>query len=295
MKPAKVLFKRECLQRKAELARMTKSERKSEIKWIKFLCEDAYSLQPLNTGFCDIDRLQCFQKGCITTICGHPGSGKTTFVLNIVVKLLQENKRCVIISMNKSKAELYIALACVVSGVAYSDVVCNSLTECDQSKYDDARAWLDTRQLEVYDGHFIANDMDAIVCEEQKRDHPADLFLIDHISNLIPTREDNGLFILPFIANKWTAVAVINDSYDGRYFCNLKDRQLRKLSNVILWVHTTYLGQSAKRLIELEDNGEYGNMELKIIKNRHGKKRTVKLKKSSTGTIVEVDLERTTL
>lgn len=269
----KRLYKAECNARKTELGRMSRAERKEELKNVVHRWKEYCKQVPLETGFGDFDECGGIRTSCVTTVYGHRGSGKTAFVMNVVVNLLKQGKRCTILSMDKPKEEIRVMLACIVAKTSKEQVESNSLTADEKRRFDAAVEWLEQQKLDVYDGHFIEKDIYRIVYEANANDESPDLLIVDAISEIIPTRNDNGIGILSYIKNYKTAVVVTEES-GGR----LKDVELRKASDILVKLKRTCLRRSTKRLIELENRGAFYDITMRIVKNRRGKRKEIVLR-----------------
>ncbi len=269
----KRLYRAECNARKTELGRMSKTERKKESKDIMCRWKEYCKQVPLDTGFGNFDECGGIRTSCVTTVYGHRGSGKTVFVMNVVANMLKHGKRCTILSMDKTKKEMQVLLACIIAKTSNEQVESNSLAADEKRRFDAAVEWLEKQKLDIYDGHFTEKDIYRIAYAANANDECPDLMLVDAISEIIPTRNDNGIGILSYIKNYKTAV-VVTETNDG---C-LKDGELLKTSDILVKLQRTYLRQSTKRLIELENRGAFYDVTMRIVKNRHGKRGKIVLR-----------------
>ena len=277
MNKEKVLYKAECRVRKIELARMSKAERNEEKEEIRQRWKELCMCNPMSTGFRVFDGYRGVCTNSVTTVYGHYGSGKTLFVMNIVADLLKENKRCIFISMDKSKDEVMLLLACIIAEIDPRGVKDGTLNDIEKSKFHNAVEWLKTKKIDVYHGHFTLSDVYRIVSGFFESCTIPELLVVDEIPEIIPIGDGFGLDLFNYIANHITAV-IITASIGRRIPTMIKNKELFKVSDTIVKLQKTRLTQKAERLMESEHQGTLDDTVLKIVKNRNGLKGMLNLK-----------------
>jgi DNA primase catalytic core len=86
---------------------------------------DAKDIQDgLRTGFTEVDALVRIPQGALTLVAGRPGHGKTTFLLNLLLNLLEDpahaSKRFFFFSYEEARSRLAMKLLLIMSGYVFS-------------------------------------------------------------------------------------------------------------------------------------------------------------------------------
>ena len=86
------------------------------------VCEKIFEEKPhvLQTGFKDLDTiLSGAENSSLITIGARPAMGKTCFMTNIMLNLLEQNKKCLFFSLELSEGLLIKRLLCQIGEVDY--------------------------------------------------------------------------------------------------------------------------------------------------------------------------------
>jgi len=77
----------------------------------------------LNTGYGSLDRYITVPTGAITLVAGRPSHGKTTFLLNLLLKMVEryKDKRFYFFSYEESKSALFVKLVTILSKTVLSE------------------------------------------------------------------------------------------------------------------------------------------------------------------------------
>ena len=109
------------------------------------ISDTKYSIQNkssklIKTGYNNIDKFSGgLTRGEITIIGGRPGHGKTTVMINILAKVIEQGHRAIFFSRELPNSELLKKILCLESGkLSYSMVRQNVFTEYDLTNIDEA-------------------------------------------------------------------------------------------------------------------------------------------------------------
>lgn len=77
----------------------------------------------LETGYPSIDKFVLFPSGAMTLVAGRPSHGKTTFLLNLMLNVIEKNheKSFYYFSYEESKAALFVKIINILSGIIVSN------------------------------------------------------------------------------------------------------------------------------------------------------------------------------
>ena len=182
--------------------RSSRGVRLPEPYLLEDLYEDARFTSPsLSTGYSLLDSMAKIPGGALTIIAGRPGHGKTTFLLNLLVNMLQiyPDNKFYYFSYEESRLKLATKLAMIMAGVEiqretnYGAYV-NYLQErrpvkkgVDYSKIDQAlsqyKTFTDSGRLLLSDDMYPAEDL-ASVMELLARQGDTGAVFIDYIQKV---------------------------------------------------------------------------------------------------------------
>lgn len=129
------------------------------------VCENIFEEKPpvLQTGFRDLDTiLSGVENSSLITIGARPAMGKTCFMTNIMLNLLEQNKKCLFFSLEMSEEQLIKRLLCQVGEVdAHLLQMPNEISKREKNveKIMKALDKLSKYDLTIYDEHFNVEDI----------------------------------------------------------------------------------------------------------------------------------------
>lgn len=120
------------------------------------------STQILKTGFKNLDNILNGDESNIITISARPSMGKTSFMLNIMLNLLKQNKKCMFFSLEHSEKQIVNRLISQITGIdclsiKYQDEIPNN--EQNQEKIKEAKEKLSKYNLIIFDACAKTTDM----------------------------------------------------------------------------------------------------------------------------------------
>lgn len=117
----------------------------------------------LQTGFKDLDIiLSGVENSSLITIGGRPAMGKSSFATNIMLNLLEQNRKCLFFSLELSEGLLIKRLLCQVGEVDYHLLqMPNEISKREKNveKIMKALDKLSKYDLTIYDEHFNVEDI----------------------------------------------------------------------------------------------------------------------------------------
>ena len=129
------------------------------------VCENIFVEKPpvLQTGFKDLDIiLSGVEKSSLITIGARPAMGKSNFATNIMLNLLEQNKKCLLFSLELSEGLLIKRLLCQVGEVDYHLLqIPNEISKRAKSveQITESLDKLSKYDLTIYDEHFNVEDI----------------------------------------------------------------------------------------------------------------------------------------
>ena len=104
------------------------------------------------TGFRDLDLLfASVEKSSIITIGARPAMGKTSFAVSIMLKFLEQNKKCLFFSLEMSNDYFIKRIISTIAEVDISRLSLNKLTEVEKEKISAAFEKLSKFNLTIID------------------------------------------------------------------------------------------------------------------------------------------------
>ena len=104
------------------------------------------------TGFRDLDiLLASIEKSSLVTIGGRPAMGKTSFIVSIMLKFLEQNKKCLFFTLDMSESCFIKRLIPTAAEVDFSGLSRNKLNEIEKEKISAAFDKLSKFNLTIID------------------------------------------------------------------------------------------------------------------------------------------------
>ena len=240
----------------------------------------------LQTGFRDLDYLLAsVEKSSIITIGGRPAMGKTSFAVSIMLKFLEQNKKCLFFSLGRSKSYFIKRIIPTVAEVDYSRLNRNEtdLNEKEKEKISAAFDKLSEYNLTIIDDvKKIEGIKEKIEIEKpdivfidylQLFDTPFKKQRNDAIEDILRSlkelakENDCTIFVLSQLSR------ALESRCDKRpMLCDLRDSGgIESVSDVVLFIYR-------EEYYKIDDNERKGNAEIILAKNNYG----------STGVVCEL-------
>lgn len=141
------------------------------------------------TGYKKLDKMiDGYRPEHLISVTGYTSTGKSSLMLNMAYKLLKQNKRVVIFSLEMSKTDMIAKLLAIHTELPPIRIM-KSYTDEDAiyQIQKDAKFWLSSRALTMYsDLQDIDEIMTAMQIEEMKSH--VDVFFLDYIQNITSTK-----------------------------------------------------------------------------------------------------------
>ena len=139
----------------------------------------------VETCFYNIDRvIGGFRKSELVVIGGRPGSGKTTFALNVAYKMACQGKKVGFFSLEMAEPELMDKLVKAATGLS-------TYTESDIGEVVEVKRYIDGLKLKIYDNPRLKINDIYNICKLEK---DFDCVFIDHLAILQSEKRYNSQY-----------------------------------------------------------------------------------------------------
>lgn len=245
----------------------------------------------IKSGFPDLDeKTNGFRPGQFILIAARPGMCKTTIALNMAVNMARlESKRILFYSLEMSKVEITMRLVALLAQTAFQSILRGNLSADEFSRIENARQIADTLDIDIADQsdvglHTLNSNLEAA----ERKGKPYDVVIIDYLQlmkvrqrkddnrNLEVSELSRGLKLLA----KERAIPVIALCQLNRAV-ELRQNKRPQLSDLR---DSGSLEQDTDLVFGLYRDEYYnpetdrrGEIELIVLKNRHGDSGTVDL------------------
>jgi len=154
-------------------------------------------LTGLDTGFIDLNRMTSgFNEGDLVIIAARPAMGKTSFVLNIVAKTLENNKGAAIFSLEMPSEQLMLRMLSAHSSIPLQDIRTGNLTDEQMSKLTESVDYFSTRKLFVDDNSIQTIHSVRSKLRKLKSLHPEiSLVVIDYLQLMVGDSKERHIAV----------------------------------------------------------------------------------------------------
>lgn len=137
----------------------------------------------LDTGYSELNsKTKGFKEGDLIVIAARSGMGKTTFALNLVEKILKQDKGVVFFSLEMSATQIMFRLLSSLTSINLQDIMSANLDDIRLSRLSDACDAVKRMKLFVYDNRGVSLHQVRTQMLKLKRSHPEiSLCVIDYI------------------------------------------------------------------------------------------------------------------
>lgn len=235
-----------------------------------------------STGFFELDKLtDGIQEHHLWTVAAYTSAGKTTFALNIVKELVEQNIPVVFYSLEMSRAELYAKLISMKSFLGTWHLKRAGTDNVNYEKYQVAREESKKWPLKIYDKKSDIQDIIVSMKEESLRG--AKVFVIDYLQNISDSRArseyelitnaihdiQNTTLSLPVSTIMVSQISNEDSKNSSALSVNAKGSgAVRAASDLFVYLQNTL---KENELLEKYRNRENIPMRLVVSKHRHGR------------------------
>lgn len=160
--------------------------------YVEKMC-DPLAITGLPMGFTDIDDMTGGMKpGDLIIIAGRPGSGKSSFAINVAVNVTMKDKDAVIavFSLEMTESALYRRMLCSVASVSSRRMQTGFIGQQERSQIAGAAQWLAERKIHIDDTASLTTvQMRARARRLKQRLGRLDLIVIDYVQLLMPSKK----------------------------------------------------------------------------------------------------------
>ena len=231
------------------------------------------------TGFTDLDDLLGLRKkGALVVIGARPAMGKTAFLLNILERVANQGKKCVLFSFEMSKEQVAQRLLCQVSETDLVKVRMGKMTNKDWDKFSESIEKIINWDFSISD----INDDTIDKIEERIKTIKPEVVFIDyiqliHVSKRLDryTAIENIMKELKRIAKENEIIIFVNSQLSRGVenrcekrplLSDLRDSgSIENISDVVIFIYR----DEYYHFIE-EDSFLDGNAEIIVAKNKFG-------------------------
>lgn len=239
----------------------------------------------LQTGFCDLDRiLSGVENSSIITIGARPSMGKTAFITAIMLNLLEQKKKCLLFSLEMSKARFIKRLLSPMMDIEAIKILTNQKQLNSQEKEKVVYA---IGKISKYELTIVDNDVDIKQIKEYIESVKPEFVFIDYLQLIkLPNVIERDFAISNFmkelktIANQNNCIIFITSQISrtverrsSKYpmLYDLKDSgSIEDISDVVLFIYREeyynredeYYRDKAEVIVAKNKNGYVGTVEL---------------------------------
>lgn len=135
----------------------------------------------IETGFSDMDNtIDGIQKGKLYVLGGTPGSGKTSFVINITNEFLKRGKRVIFFSLEMSSLEIVAKILSLRCDMNYLKILKGNLSDELQQIVEEEKAKLYEQDITIYD-NMIDFDRVKLSIIKENMVKPIDFCVVDYL------------------------------------------------------------------------------------------------------------------
>ncbi len=246
----------------------------------------------IKCGYPDIDaKTNGFRGGQFIIVAGRPGNCKTTIALNFAVNMTRiEGKRVLFYSLEMSKKDITMRLVALIAQVRFQSILTGNLSPDEESRLLEARRAVDSLDIHIADDsevsvHTLHSHLEAAA----RAGKPYDIVMVDYLQlmkvrrrkddnrNLEISEVSRGLKLLamtrdiPVIALSQLSRAVEMRQNKRPQLSDLRDSgSLEQDTDLVFGLY--------RDEYYYPDTDRRGDIEVIILKNRHGDAGTIVLR-----------------
>lgn len=238
---------------------------------MEIMIERGGGLYGMSTGFEQLDKsLDGLQNGEVYTIVGSPGSGKTTFALNILTNAILDNKKGLFYSLEMPHKQIGVKLLSYKSGVEQHIIKNGDVAtrRDNRVRFDAAFSQMMDKNLIIDEGiSLTAENMDITTKKHEMQMGGIDIIVLDYLTLLNAQGESetvkatNAAKACKRMAKKYDCPVILLaqpvKNVDGR----LKKSDIKQ---------TGQIEQDSAAIMLLYKDNDSGIVEVNIAKNRFG-------------------------
>lgn len=261
---------------------------------------DGKSIVGLSTGYYELDKMtDGLQEHHLWTVAAYTSTGKTTFALNVVKALLDQDVSVVFYSLEMSRSEIYAKLISMESGISIWNLKRAGINEQDYETFKEAREKSKNWKLKIYDKKNDIQELTQSMKEESLRG--GKVFVIDYLQNIADSRAKSEYDLitnavhdiqnLTLSLNVSTILIsqISNEDSKNTSMLNVNAKGsggVRAASDLFLYLRNTLKETDLLQKYRTKENVP---MQLVISKHRHGRIGAIEIEREQeTGVIIEM-------
>jgi len=257
------------------------------------------SLSGFSTGFFKLDSiLDGINKGHFIIVGARPGVGKTTFILNLIKNMLEENTRIGFFSLEATLSDIQDSILGVIAGVEKGRWKVGDFTSLDIEKMRSAVKSLEDKCFVIDDRGCVKVSQVLAKTKRMIANHKIDILFVDYLGEI----KGDGKFL-----NKQEEMQTVSRGLRGIAksmnipivcVCQLnreseklnrvpKKSDLRETGQIEADAHSILL---LHRPDQVDENNHPGILNVHIVKNRYGAEGKISYNfNKNTGKMSELD------
>lgn len=242
----------------------------------------------LATGYAELDKYCTISQNALTIIGGRPGQGKTTFMMNLLMNMLEqyEDHTFLFLSFEETRHSIWRKLisiksnAIVVPGLENKNMAClsryisdgadmygNKIKEIDDARLYIARS-LKEKRLSIAGKTYKTDQIDFILQKAQEQRGKNIVAFVDYIQK-IPGDKKKGTRQLE-LQEVCADMLKISQTYQVPLIMGCQMRRTDKELNLDSAREAGDIEQDAELFLSVENNADQEEFVIKILKNRNG-------------------------
>ncbi len=174
---------------------------------IPFFFEENDNKQALKSGYSELDKtFGGFSKGEYIIIGGRPSMGKSQFLVNIAMNLLDSDCGVAYFSFDLNKTHLLARMLACKSGIAANKILQNKLSAVEKTKVETVAVEISTKNLHICDATIYKIETLEAECHRLVNEHQVSVVFIDYLQ------------------------LIDNKIYSGNYYN--RDREIGRISRI---------------------------------------------------------------
>lgn len=127
----------------------------------------------------------------VMVVGGRPAMGKTAWMVSAIKKMaFDQNKKVAVMSLEMSKQQIMRRLLAKLTGIDSNKIKLGECTDAEIAKIYSVQNLDEWKNVVIYDGSMTVMDITKNVTE-MKNDVGCDVYIVDYLQKIIPSKNDN--------------------------------------------------------------------------------------------------------
>lgn len=127
----------------------------------------------------------------VMVVGGRPAMGKTAWMVSAIKKMaFDQNKKVAVMSLEMSKQQIMRRLLAKLTGIDSNKIKLGECTDAEIAKIYSVQNFAEWKNVVIYDGSMTVMDITKNVTE-MKNDVGCDVYIVDYLQKIIPSKSDN--------------------------------------------------------------------------------------------------------